>query len=163
MQATACGVASLIQLQADTLRHLRLQLALELNMPTLLLPQKSDSPNLVVVDMGQLSVENFFKQDTENVLIRLEGVQLARAVMTLAGSLEAQEPVLEPASIRLDVKRACHPAVAPLLQVSGAVECIRVNLGQRDLATLLSVWSENLSEFAGQSMLSQPDSHQAPQ
>lgn len=60
--------------------------------------------------VGDLSVENFFKEVThlpyvmsgssssvpgevpvvDNVLVRLESVQVSRAVMTLAGSLEIQ-------------------------------------------------------------------------
>jgi hypothetical protein len=64
------------------------------------------------VFVGDLSVENFFKEVThshlpyvvsgssssvpsevpvvDNVLVRLESVQVSRAVMTLAGSLEIQ-------------------------------------------------------------------------
>jgi hypothetical protein len=67
-------------------------------------------------------------------------------------------------SIRLDVKRmvAYHHTVSslpcapsPYLQlhrdvllyeVVGGVENVKINLGQRDLATLLSVWSDNLAE-----------------
>lgn len=67
-------------------------------------------------------------------------------------------------SIRLDVKRmvAYHHTVnsfpfapSPYLQlhrdlllyeVVGGMENVRINLGQRDLATLLSVWSDNLAE-----------------
>jgi hypothetical protein len=92
--------------------------------------------------------------------------------MTLAGSLEAQEPILEPASLRLDIKRLVplplgrqeiikteikenniKPGPEPLLfQVTGIMESIKINLGQRDLATLLSVWCDNFSDgtFTGE-------------
>ncbi|GFG28735.1 hypothetical protein Cfor_06015 [Coptotermes formosanus] len=174
----------------------RLHLSLDLHAPTLLLPQKSASPNLIIMNMGDLIVENFFKEVThahlpyvvtgssscipsevpvvDNVLVRLESTQVSRAVMTLAGSLEIQEPILESVSIRLDVKRtvAYHhtinslpPGPGPYLQlhrdlllydVVGGVEGVRINLGQRDLATILSVWSENLAE--GRFMDMQPNS-----
>nr|CAD7393578.1 unnamed protein product [Timema cristinae] len=159
----------------------KLHLSLGLHFPTFLLPQKTASPNLIIVNMGDLSVENFFKEVSsvhvshsnsgsspasdvpviDNILIRLEFVQMSRAVMTLAGSLEIQEPILEPMSVRLDVKRtvAYHhtmssqqpPAFYPhrdllLFEVDGGMENVRVNLGQRDLATLLAVWSDNLAE-----------------
>jgi hypothetical protein len=75
-------------------------------------------------------------------------------------------------SVRLDVKRmvAYHHTVnslpsvlSPYLQphrdillyeVVGGLENVKVNLGQRDLATLLSVWSDNLAEgrFMGESL-----------
>lgn len=33
-----------------------------------------------------------------------------------------------------------------LYQVFGGIDNIRINLGQRDLATLLSVWSDNFND-----------------
>ena len=78
--------------------------------------------------------------------------------------LNQQEPILEPVSIRFDVKRmvAYHhtinslpPGPGPYLQlhrdlllyeVVGGLESVQINLGQRDLATILSVWSDNLAE-----------------
>lgn len=55
----------------------------------------------IFIKSGDLSVENFFKEKTspienvpapviDNILIRLENIQICRAVMTLAGSLEIQ-------------------------------------------------------------------------
>jgi hypothetical protein len=35
----------------------RLHLSLDLHAPTLLLPQKSASPNLIIVNMGELTIE----------------------------------------------------------------------------------------------------------
>ncbi|KAE8750068.1 hypothetical protein FOCC_FOCC003192 [Frankliniella occidentalis] len=96
----------------------RLHVSLDLHLPALLLPQKSASPNLVVANLGDLTVENFFKEMPppspdgagsplviDNILVRLDAVQLSRAVMTLAGALHVQEPILEPLSLRLDIKR----------------------------------------------------------
>lgn len=73
-----------------------------------------------------------------------------------------QEPIVDPVSIRLDIKRtvAYHNAMNSvssvyqqnqvcqllLYQVFGGIDNIRVNLGQRDLATLLSVWSDNFND-----------------
>jgi hypothetical protein len=88
------------------IRHfaLKLQLDLDLAIPTLLIPQKSDSPSLLILNLGkvnkttvnsnvknisisigQLKVENFFKLDEnlstttvaiDNVLARLDGIQV---------------------------------------------------------------------------------------
>lgn len=91
---------------------------LYLHFPVCLHAICSDSFNFVfyqtcyAVFVGDLSVENFFKEVThshlpyvvsgssssvpsevpvvDNVLVRLESVQVSRAVMTLAGSLEIQ-------------------------------------------------------------------------
>lgn len=71
---------------------------------------------------------------------------------------------MEPVNIRFDIKRmvAYHhtmsnlpPTPGPYLQsyrdyllfeVNGGMENVRINLGQRDLATILSVWSDNFNE-----------------
>ncbi|CAH2046773.1 unnamed protein product, partial [Iphiclides podalirius] len=145
----------------------RLSLAIELHAPVLLLPQKPSSPDLLVLNMGDLLIENFFKpinisQEAsspvanpiiDNILIKLQNVTLSRAVMTLAGTLEVQEPILEPVAIRCDLKRAVsYQQVASayrdllLCEADIVVDTVMVNLGQNDLATVLAVWSGNLSE-----------------
>ncbi|RZF42899.1 hypothetical protein LSTR_LSTR017308 [Laodelphax striatellus] len=149
----------------------KLHLSLNIHAPTLLLPQKLASPNLIILNLGDLSVENFFKEISkasasdscqmpviDNILVRFEALQVCRALMTLAGSLELQEPIIEPINIQFDIKRtvgyrgivtnqyisACSQLL--LYQVVGNINNIQINLGQRDLATLLSVWSDNFND-----------------
>lgn len=139
----------------------RLQLGLYIHGPTVLLPQKTASPNLVVVHTGELTIENFFKECNgliiENILIRAEGATIVRAVMTLASSLEMQEVMLEPLSIRMDVKRAImgppRSAVPvsvipkpPPWEIDCVIDAIKITVGQRDLSTLLAVYADNVSE-----------------
>lgn len=69
-----------------------------------------------------------------------------------------QEPIIEPINVSLDIKRTVgyHGAVSAhyistcsqllLYQVVGVVDNIRINLGQRDLTTLLSVWADNFND-----------------
>ncbi|CAG5002581.1 unnamed protein product [Parnassius apollo] len=158
------------KLRAQKLRACaeRLSLIIELHAPVLLLPQKPSSPDLLVLNMGDLLIENFFKpvnvsQDPnsqvanpiiDNVLIKLENITLSRAVMTLAGTLEVQEPILEPMSVRCDLKRTVSyqqmaSAYRDLLlcEADVVIDTVMVNLGQNDLATVLAVWSGNLSEM----------------
>ncbi|KAL0830292.1 hypothetical protein ABMA28_002492 [Loxostege sticticalis] len=146
----------------------RVNLVIQIHAPVLLVPQKPSSPNLLVLNMGDLSIENFFKQVTtgqeagspiqtpiiDNILIKLVNVTLSRAVMTLAGTLEVQEPILEPVSARCDMKRAvCYQQVASslhreLLAIEADIlmDSVMLNVGQKDLATMLAVWTDNLSE-----------------
>lgn len=71
-----------------------------------------------------------------------------------------QEPILEPICIRCDVKRAvCYQqftAHRDLLACSADVSMdeLLVNVGQKDLATVLAVWSDNFSEerFIGENV-----------
>jgi hypothetical protein len=79
--------------------------------------------------------------------------------MTLAGTVEAQEPILEPMTLNFDLKRRANlksskragKSTAPLYQLSGTVESIIMNVGQRDLATILMTYQDNIAEgiFAG--------------
>ncbi|GBP39683.1 Vacuolar protein sorting-associated protein 13A [Eumeta japonica] len=120
------------------------------------------------MDAGDLLVENFFKELNagseahspaqapvlDNVLVKLSNVTISRAVMTLAGTLEVQEPILEPASLRCDIKRVVGTCTsssgAPrdllLCEADLIVDNININLGQKDLATILAVWNDNFSE-----------------
>lgn len=67
---------------------------------------------------------------------------------------------MDPFSVKFDVKRAvdyhaCVRALSgvyiqanaqPLLyQITGNIDNIRINLGQRDLSTMLNVWSDNFN------------------
>ncbi|XP_068633837.1 intermembrane lipid transfer protein VPS13A-like [Battus philenor] len=165
----AAGAEREARRRAERLRACasRLSLAIELHAPVLLLPQKPSSPDLLVLNMGDLLIENFFKplnvsQEAtspvvnpiiDNVLIKLENITLSRAVMTLAGTLEVQEPILEPISVRCDLKRTVsYQQVASayrellLCEADVVMDTVMMNLGQNDLATVLAVWSGNLSE-----------------
>ncbi|CAH1390229.1 unnamed protein product [Nezara viridula] len=150
----------------------RIHLAIDIRTPSFLFPQKISSPNLIIFCLGDLSVENFFKEKSspvenvpapviDNILIRLENIQICRAVMTLAGSLEIQEPIVDPLSVKFDVKRAVdyHSTVRALTgiyvqptsqlllyQIIGNIDNIRINLGQRDLSTILNVWVDNFNQ-----------------
>lgn len=64
-------------------------LSVDIHAPTILIPQKSDSPNLLVLQLGDLSLENFFKEARvingnstghlmDNILMRLNHVQMNR-------------------------------------------------------------------------------------
>ncbi|KOB66510.1 putative vacuolar protein sorting-associated protein, partial [Operophtera brumata] len=151
----------------------RLNLVIEIHAPVLLLPQKPSSPNLLVLNMGDLLIENFFKHSSshdassplqtpiiDNILVKLQDITFARAVMTLAGTLEVQ-----PTCIRCDMKRcvgyqqACSSA-RDLLAVGAdvTVDTVLLNLGQKDLATILAVWADNLSieHFIGSIVPSSP-------
>lgn len=69
---------------------------------------------------------------------------------------------MEPVAIRFDIKRAVgyHNIIALqqtsnsgtfhkdvlLYDISASMEIVNINLGQRDLSTLLAVWTDNLTE-----------------
>ncbi|XP_068229043.1 intermembrane lipid transfer protein VPS13A-like [Palaemon carinicauda] len=145
----------------------KLSLSVDIHAPTILIPQKSDSPSLLVLNLGDLKIDNLFKAAPcgtggaiENVLIELGPVHVCRAVMTLGGGLEMQEDILEPATLRADVKRSLIPQCRDLLSwdVSVHMGALCINLGQRDLNTILAVLTQNKAEaqFSDTSIHSQP-------
>lgn len=144
--------------------YTRLTLDIQIHAPTLLMPQKASSPNLLVINLGDLLIENFFKELSstrnenaspnqnpviDNILIKLNNVMLSRAVMTLAGTLEVQEPILEPVCVRCDVKRVIGQLLRRdvlLYEADLIADNIIVHLGQKDLATILAVYNDNYGE-----------------
>ncbi|XP_042202978.1 vacuolar protein sorting-associated protein 13C-like isoform X2 [Homarus americanus] len=145
----------------------KLSLSIDIHAPTVLVPQKSDSPSLLVLSLGDLKIDNLFKLaptsgggTIENVLVELGPMHVCRAVMTLGGGLDMQEYILEPATLRADIKRSLIPQCRDLLSwdISVHMGTLCVNLGQRDLNTILAVMTQNKAEaqFTDTSIHSQP-------
>ncbi|GFR31245.1 vacuolar protein sorting-associated protein 13 [Trichonephila clavata] len=152
---------------------LRYQVSVEIQAPTILLPQKSTSPNALILQLGELSVENFFQEEQDhcidNLLIRLHALQLARAVILLDSRMEILEPILEPLKLRLDIKRTLKPKNNEGLkyQVNGSMDLIKINVGQRDLSTMITIYQDNYArlQFMGGNKTSDisPDAESGPE
>ncbi|KAG5314184.1 VP13A protein, partial [Acromyrmex insinuator] len=149
----------------------KLHIFIDIQGPTFLLPQKKDAPSLLVFDTGILSVENFFKNSgqsvqsikvtandsnqliIDNILVKLKSMTVSRAIMTLTRDLEVQEPIIEPIQIQFDIKRKTEYRsiiefqTYGLFDVQGAIDIININLSQRDLKSLISVWQDNISKI----------------
>ncbi|XP_011135861.2 vacuolar protein sorting-associated protein 13C-like isoform X2 [Harpegnathos saltator] len=149
----------------------KLHIFIDIQGPTFLLPQKKDAPSLLVFDTGVLSVENFFKKSgqsaqsnkasvsdvnqliIDNILVKLKSMTISRAIMTLTRDLEVQEPIIEPIQIQFDIKRKTEYRSIIELQayglfnVQGAIDIVNINLSQRDLKSLMSVWQDNISKI----------------
>lgn len=137
-------------------KSVMLQLCIDIHAPTVLVPQKSDSPNLVVLNLGDLSIENFFKEIllgprpdyVDNILVRLSSLHMTRALILLDGSTQPQESILEPMKLNLDIKRALTLFNRNVMEyeIRGTVDLVKVNIGQRDLSTIIAIFKENLEE-----------------
>ncbi|KAL6266414.1 hypothetical protein P5V15_003265 [Pogonomyrmex californicus] len=149
----------------------KLHIFIDIQGPTFLLPQKKDAPSLLVFDTGILSVENFFKNSgqsiqsskasasdsnqliIDNILVKLKSMTVSRAIMTLTRDLEVQEPIIEPIQIQFDIKRKTEYRsiiefqTYGLFNVQGAIDIVNINLSQRDLKSLISVWQDNISKI----------------
>ncbi|EEC00486.1 vacuolar protein-sorting protein, putative, partial [Ixodes scapularis] len=152
-------------------KSVMLQLSIDIRAPTILVPQKSDSPNLVVLSLGDLNMENFFKEVSlgakpdyvDNILIRLSSLHMTRrewmlyfrcsqriceAIVLLDGTTQSQESILEPTKLNLDIKRALTPYHRNILEyeVRGTMDLIKISIGQKDLGTILAIFRDNFKE-----------------
>ncbi|XP_070527175.1 intermembrane lipid transfer protein VPS13A isoform X2 [Cardiocondyla obscurior] len=149
----------------------KLHIFIDIQGPTFLLPQKKDAPSLLVFDTGVLSVENFFKSGgppvqsvkatandsnqliIDNILAKLKSMTVSRAIMTLTRDLEVQEPIIEPIQIQFDIKRKTEYRsiiefqAYGLFNMQGVIDIVNINLSQRDLKSLISVWQDNISKI----------------
>lgn len=78
----------------------KIHLSISLHVPVILFPQNSTSPNLILCSLGELTVENFFKEQSQNhddhidvvdnILANWDAINVSRAIMTLDGTLVTQ-------------------------------------------------------------------------
>ncbi|XP_043229917.1 vacuolar protein sorting-associated protein 13A-like [Amphibalanus amphitrite] len=145
----ADGVAG-VHRQAPTL-----SLSVQLHAPLLVIPAHSRSRETLLVNLGDLSVENLIKLKEspsrhviDNIMIRLRDMQISRAMLSMSGDLEIIDPILAPTELRVDVQRAVSPAPAAVLplSVSASLEMLHLDVAQSDVTLVYSVMSENLAE-----------------
>ncbi|XP_060526445.1 intermembrane lipid transfer protein VPS13C-like isoform X2 [Cylas formicarius] len=141
-----------VKAATDTLKN-KTKISLSINVcgPVLLIPQKSSSPNVLVIDTGNLRMENFFKETdgqlVENVLVKLKDVLITRGVMTLNSTLEMQETLIEPLCLNMDIKKYTNTNTAQKTwDVDGVMEKVEVTLGQKDLSMMMAIYTENIGE-----------------
>ncbi|WAR06888.1 VP13A-like protein [Mya arenaria] len=90
--------------------------------PTILIPIKSDSPDLLILKSGDLHVQNEFdftdvgqglKQEWNHVYVSLSRVQLSRAELSRADeTFNIVSHILEPMTFQTDVRIALEPEMA---------------------------------------------------
>ncbi|KAG5885875.1 hypothetical protein JTB14_019138 [Gonioctena quinquepunctata] len=141
----------LIDITKNLRKDTKINLAIKLCGPVFLIPQKSSSPNVLVIDTGELKVENFFKdyatEVTENILVKLSGVTASRGIMTLTSTLEMQETLVEPITLNMDIKRFSSSKTSQnSWDIDSIIDSIQVTLGQRDLTTIMSIYTDNIGE-----------------
>ncbi|KAI4458553.1 vacuolar protein sorting-associated protein vps13 [Holotrichia oblita] len=145
----------LVNQATETLKYNnKIHLAVNIKGPVLLFPQKTSSPNVIIISTGEFNIENFFKEYTseivENILVKANGITVSRGVMSLTSILEMQEVIVEPVNMNLDIKRFTPNSKATnrnqMWDIDGIMDIIHITLGQRDLSTILAIYSDNIGE-----------------
>ncbi|GJQ74448.1 hypothetical protein Trydic_g21318 [Trypoxylus dichotomus] len=148
-------IRKIVEQATDTLKlSPTIHLAVTIKGPVLLFPQKTSSPNVIIISTGEFTVENFFKEYTneivENILIKADAITVTRGIMSLTSVLESQEVIVEPVCMNLDVKRFSPSSKSTtrnqIWDIDGIMDIIQITLGQRDLSTILAIYSDNIGE-----------------
>ncbi|XP_065221412.1 intermembrane lipid transfer protein VPS13A-like isoform X2 [Planococcus citri] len=140
----------------------KIHVSVDFQLPTFLLPQQASSPNLIIFNAGDLTVENFFKELAteeenktppviDNALIKLDSVIISRAIVNFNGSIIVQETIMGPVCCKTDTKRLLLNSTAvneydslSMFDINTTIDMITINLGQKDFSTLNLIWIDSI-------------------
>ncbi|XP_053725885.1 vacuolar protein sorting-associated protein 13A isoform X1 [Synchiropus splendidus] len=152
-EKAASGVKELAE------RSTRIALNVHFNAPVIFLPQSSSSNNVIVADLGLLSVKNHFaKQPCKSdvtippvvdiMIVRLTDLKMYRTTF-INERFVGETQLLKPVSLDLEVQRnlsANWYHSIPDIEITAHLKPMTLILSQDDLTVVLRTLSENLSE-----------------
>uniref|UniRef100_A0A665TTY8 Vacuolar protein sorting 13 homolog A n=1 Tax=Echeneis naucrates TaxID=173247 RepID=A0A665TTY8_ECHNA len=155
-EKAASGVKELAE------RSTRIALNIHFNAPVIFLPQSSSSSNVIVADLGLLSVKNrFSKQPCKSdakippvvdiMTVRLTDLKLYRSEFNPISDLKLQREtqLLKPVSLDLEVLRNLSSNwyhSIPDIEITAHLKPMTLILSQDDMIVVLRTLSENLTE-----------------
>ncbi|XP_070690657.1 intermembrane lipid transfer protein VPS13A [Pempheris klunzingeri] len=152
-EKAASGVKELAE------RSTRIALNVHFNAPVIFLPQSSSSSNVIVADLGLLSVKNrFAKQPFKSdakippvvdiMTVRLTDLKMYRTTYANE-SFEGETQLLKPVSLDLEIQRNLssnwYHSIADI-EITAHLKPMNLILSQDDMTVVLRTLSENLSE-----------------
>ncbi|XP_062274089.1 vacuolar protein sorting-associated protein 13A isoform X2 [Scomber scombrus] len=152
-EKAASGVKELAE------RSTRIALNVHFNAPIIFLPQSSTSPNVIVADLGFLSVKNSFvkqpfKDDAkippvvDRMTVRLTDLKMYRTTYLNEG-FQGETQLLMPVSLDLEIQRNLSSNwyhSIPDIEITAHLKPMSLILSQDDMTVVLRTLSENLSE-----------------
>ncbi|KAM9393107.1 intermembrane lipid transfer protein VPS13A isoform 2-T2 [Pholidichthys leucotaenia] len=152
-EKAASGVKELAE------RSSRIALNVHFNAPIIFLPQSSSSSNVIVADLGLLSVKNRFakqpfKSDSkippvvDSMTVRLTDLKMYRTTYVNEG-FQGEIQLLKPVSLDLEIQRNLSSNwyhSIPDIEITAHLKPISLILCQEDMIVVLRILSENLSE-----------------
>ncbi|XP_076444664.1 LOW QUALITY PROTEIN: intermembrane lipid transfer protein VPS13A-like [Babylonia areolata] len=147
------------QMEDVQTQNQRISVDVDLQTPTILVPRHSKSIDMVMLQLGQLSVKNFFNftnippdmhQEWNHVYLNLHRIQVKSVRLNLADDrYEVLHTILEPIAFKADMRIAMMPIYSDTrMDMSGHLEKVKLNILQRDLQLILGLITENLLEGA---------------
>ncbi|KAM7416667.1 hypothetical protein PAMA_018632 [Pampus argenteus] len=152
-EKAASGVKELAE------RSTRIALNVHFNAPVIFLPQSSSSTNVIVADLGLLSVKNSFvkqpfKSDTkippvvDRMTVRLTDLKMYRTTY-MNEKFQGETQLLKPVSLDLEIQRNLSSNWyhgIPDIEITAHLKPMTLILSQDDMTVVLRTLNENLSE-----------------
>ncbi|KAI7797521.1 putative vacuolar protein sorting-associated protein 13A, partial [Triplophysa rosa] len=152
-EKAATGVLELAE------RSTRISLDVDIKAPVVFLPQSSVSHNVIVADLGLVTVKNHFEivsSPTHNKIppvvdimaVGLSDLKMYRTTFT-DGKFKGEIQLLKPVNMDLSIKRNLSASwyhSIPDIQINAHLKPMSLILSQEDLTIVLKTLSENLSE-----------------
>ncbi|XP_060894887.1 vacuolar protein sorting-associated protein 13A isoform X2 [Labrus mixtus] len=140
-------------------RSTRIALNVHFNAPVIFLPQSSTSSNVIVADLGLLSVKNQFakqpcKSNTtippvvDRMAVKLTDLKMYRTTYVNEG-FQGETQLLKPVSLDLEIQRNLSSNWyhdIPDIEITAHLKPMSLILSQDDMTVVLRTLSENLSE-----------------
>ncbi|XP_074661340.1 intermembrane lipid transfer protein VPS13A-like [Tubulanus polymorphus] len=137
----------------------RVSLDIELQAPEIIVPQNSSSPNVLILDLGRLSLKNKFKLGERKsrdgspaifdcMTIELSNLKIIRSILS-EGVSSTECLILEPVSIELNIIRNLTFSWYtdfPEMSIKGKMNSVILTLSQDDFTMLMLVLNENITE-----------------
>ncbi|KAM4575849.1 intermembrane lipid transfer protein VPS13A isoform 2-T2 [Odontesthes bonariensis] len=152
-EKAASGVKELAE------RSTRIALNVHFNAPVIFLPQSSSSSNVIVADLGLLSVKNHFAKQSFNsgttippvvdiMTVRLSDLKMYRTTHINEG-FQGETQLLKPVSLDLEIQRNLSSNwyhSIPDIEITAHLKPMSLILCQEDMIVVLRTLCENLSE-----------------
>uniref|UniRef100_A0A8C3VFZ9 Vacuolar protein sorting 13 homolog A n=1 Tax=Catharus ustulatus TaxID=91951 RepID=A0A8C3VFZ9_CATUS len=156
-EKAATGVKGLAE------RSSRLALDINIKAPVVIIPQSAMSANVLVADLGLITVKNqFFIAKTktrcsvppviDSMTVKLS--ELNYKELFVNDSLQTEVQLLQPVSLEVAVERNLAAAwynEVPDIEISGRLKPMNLILSQEDITTILRTLNENAGEGSGTS------------
>ncbi|GBP47899.1 Vacuolar protein sorting-associated protein 13 [Eumeta japonica] len=134
-------------------------LKVQLDAPLIIIPENSKSLDAMLVDLGQMKINNNFvdlqvqglsnKVTVDELTLGLENVKLSCVQLNSCDDgYSGERNLLKPTSFTLLVKRSLSTWYEPLpdLDISGRLKAIQILVGQRDYKSIMKILNQNLQE-----------------
>ncbi|XP_057258116.1 intermembrane lipid transfer protein VPS13A isoform X6 [Pezoporus wallicus] len=157
-EKAATGVKELAE------RSSRLALDINIKAPVVIVPQSAMSTNVLVADLGLITVKNrFFISKTktqynlppvvDSMTVKLSELKLYRSCYE-QGLLQTEVQLLQPLNLEVVVERNLAAAwynEVPDIEISGLLKPMNLILSQEDITTILRTLNENIGGSSGAS------------